>query len=122
MLFTYPSFIGVKEQTESELLFNSVRMAIQTHAGEIWVDLDFGTTIRNLIKQGIDNIVLSEIQNEIEIKLDTYFRDELEIDSINVWQELDKVKVELNCIELRTGIHYTVQSEEIIINPDQTLH
>lgn len=122
MLFTYPSFIGVKEQTESELLFNSVRMAIQTHAGEIWVDLDFGTTIRNLIKQGIDNIVLSEIQNEIEIKLDTYFRDELEIDSINVWQELDKVKVELNYIELRTGIHYTVQSEEIIINPDQTLY
>lgn len=122
MLFNYPSFIGEKEQTQSELLFNSVRMAIQTQAGEIWVDIDFGTNIRNLIKQGIDALVLAEIRTEIETKLGIYFKDELEIKDLSVWQDLDKVKVKLDYLELRTGIHYTVQTEETIINQDQTLH
>ena len=122
MLFNYPSFIGEKEQTQSELLFNSVRMAIQTHAGEIWSDLSFGTSIRNMIKQGIDELVLAEIRTELENVLNKYFSDDIIVRSLSIWQELNKVKVSLEYIELRTGTHYTVQSEETIINNDQTLY
>ena len=122
MLFNYPSFIGEKEQTQSELLFNSVRMAIQTHAGEIWSDLAFGTNIRNMIKQGIDELVLAEIRTELESVLNKYFSNDIIVKNLSVWQELDKVKISLEYIELRTGTHYTVQSEEIIINNDQTLY
>ena len=122
MLFNWPSFIGEKEQTKSELLFNSIRMLIQTHMGEIWVDLDFGTNIRNLIKQGIDNLVLMEIKDELENKLNSYFSNDILINILDVWQELNKVRVNLEYTELRTGIHYTVQTEEIIVNNDQTLY
>lgn len=122
MLFSYPSFIGQSEEDRSKLLFNSVRMVIQTHAGEIWVNQDFGTNIRNSIKEGIDNLVLMEIRTEIETKLNKYFNNELEIENLEVWQELNTVKVKLDYIELQTGIHYTVQTEEIIVNQDQTLY
>lgn len=122
MLFNYPSFIGEKEQTPSELLFNDVRMAIQTHMGEIWFDLEYGSNIRNLIKQGIDEIVLAEIKQEIELKLQKYFANDLIINKLDVWQEIDKVKVSLEYIELRTGIYNTIQSEEIIINNDTSLY
>lgn len=122
MLFTYPSFIGQNEQTPSELLFNNVRIAIQTHLGEIWYDTKFGTNIRNLIKQGIDNIVLVEIHDEIEMKLNDYFSEEILIDTLDVWQDDNKVKVNLVYTELRTGTHYTVQSEEVILNNDTTLY
>ena len=122
MLFNWPSFIGEKEQTKSELLFNSIRMLIQTHMGEIWVDLDFGTNIRNLIKQGIDNLVLMEIKDELENKLNSYFSNDILINILDVWQELNKVRVNLEYTELRTGIHYTVQTKEIIVNNDQTLY
>lgn len=122
MLFSYPSFIGQSEEDKSKLLFNSVRMVIQTHAGEIWVNQDFGTNIRNSIKEGIDNLVLMEIRTEIETKLNNYFNNELEIENLEIWQELDVVKVKLDYIELQTGIHYTVQTEEIIVNQDQTLY
>lgn len=122
MLFNYPSFIGEKEQSESELLYNNVRMEIQTHIGEIWVDLELGTNIRNLIKSGIDNITVAEIRTELETKLDKYFHDDLIIETLDIWQELDKLKINLEYIELRTGTHYTVQSEETIINKDQTLY
>ena len=122
MLFNYPSFIGEKEQSESELLYNNVRMEIQTHIGEIWVDLELGTNIRNLIKSGIDAITVAEIRTELETKLDKYFHNDLTIETLDVWQELDKLKINLEYIELRTGTHYTVQSEETIINKDQTLY
>ena len=122
MLFNYPSFIGEKEQSESELLYNNVRMEIQTHIGEIWVDLELGTNIRNLIKSGIDAITVAEILTELETKLDKYFNNDLTIETLDVWQELDKLKINLEYIELRTGTHYTVQSEETIINKDQTLY
>nr|DAX73804.1 MAG TPA: lysozyme [Caudoviricetes sp.] len=122
MLFNYPSFIGEKEQSESELLYNNVRMEIQTHIGEIWVDLELGTNIRNLIKSGIDNITVAEIRTELETKLDKYFHNDLTIETLDIWQELDKLKINLEYIELRTGTHYTVQSEETIINKDQTLY
>ena len=122
MLFNYPSFIGEKEQSESELLYNNVRMEIQTHIGEIWVDLELGTNIRNLIKSGIDNITVAEIRTELETKLDKYFHNDLTIETLDIWQELVKLKINLEYIELRTGTHYTVQSEETIINKDQTLY
>lgn len=122
MLFNYPSFIGEKEQSESELLYNNVRMEIQTHIGEIWVDLELGTNIRNLIKSGIDNITVAEIRTELETKLDKYFHNDLTIETLDIWQELDKLKINLEYIESRTGTHYTVQSEETIINKDQTLY
>ena len=123
MLFSYPSFIGVKEEDQSKLLFNSVRMAIQTHVGEIWINIDFGTNIRNYIKQGIDNLVISEIQSELEMKLNEHFRDDIYIENINIAQNLNNLLVNLDYIELRTGIHYTVQTtEEIIVNQDQSLY
>lgn len=122
MLFSYPSFIGQSEENRSKLLFNNVRMVIQTHVGEIWVDQDFGTNIRNSIKEGIDNLVLMEIRTEIETKLNKYFNNELKIENLEVWQELNTIKVKLDYIELQTGIHYTIQTEEIIVNQDQTLY
>lgn len=122
MLFNYPSFINQKEQTPSELLFNSVRMAVQTHVGEIWFNLEFGTNIRNLIKQGIDEITIAEIKSELELKLQKYFSNDLLINKLDIWQELDRVKVNLEYIELRTGIMNTVQTEEIILNDDTSLY
>lgn len=122
MLFSYPSFIGQSEENRSKLLFNNVRMVIQTHVGEIWVDQDFGTNIRNSIKEGIDSLVLMEIRTEIETKLNKYFNNELKIENLEVWQELNTIKVKLDYIELQTGIHYTIQTEEIIVNQDQTLY
>lgn len=122
MLFNYPSFINQKEQTPSELLFNNVRMAIQTHVGEIWLNLEFGTNIRNLIKQGIDEITIAEIKSELELKLQRYFSNDLLISKLDVWQELDRVKVNLEYVELRTGIMNTVQTEEIILNDDTSLY
>nr|DAO15254.1 MAG TPA: Tail lysozyme [Caudoviricetes sp.] len=122
MLFNYPSFINQKEQTPSELLFNNVRMAIQTHVGEIWLNLEFGTNIRNLIKQGIDEITIAEIKSELELKLQKYFSNDLLINKLDIWQELDRVKINLEYVELRTGIMNTVQTEEIILNDDTSLY
>ena len=95
---------------------------VKAFVGEIWVDLELGTNIRNLIKSGIDNITVAEIRTELETKLDKYFHNDLTIETLDIWQELDKLKINLEYIELRTGTHYTVQSEETIINKDQTLY
>lgn len=126
MLFNYPSFYAAKEQTPSELLFNSLRMLVQTHIKEIWFDLDFGSNIRNLIEQGIDNLVLSDIHDELEIKINKYFGNELIINALDVWQdeaEPQKVRVNLEYTELRTGIHKSLQSgEDIILNQDTSLY
>lgn len=125
MLFNYPSFIGEKEQNESERLMNNVKILLQTHIDEIWLDVTFGTNIRNYLKQGINNITLFEIKDEIQAKLLKYFGNELEIASLTAKQDnenLDKIIVSLTYIELRTGIHYTVQTEETIINTDTSLY
>lgn len=122
MLFNYPTFISEKEQTKSELLFNNVRILIQTHIQEICFDTEFGTNIRDKIKQGIDDFTISDIRDEIETKLLKYFSNDLRIEKLNAWQEVDKVKIELIYTELKTGISRTIQDEEIITNSDTTLY
>lgn len=122
MLFNYPSFIGEKEQTPSELLYNNIKILIQTSLSEIWYDVNFGTNLREQIKRGIDNLVIAEIRDELETKLMKYFINDMTIENLNIYQDINKVKVDLDYIELRTGIHYTVQTEEIILNDDQTLY
>ena len=122
MLFNYPTFISEKEQTKSELLFNNVRILIQTHVQEICFNTEFGTNIRDKIKQGIDDFTISDIRDEIETKLLKYFSNDLRIEKLNAWQEIDKVKIELMYTELKTGISRTIQDEEIITNSDTTLY
>lgn len=118
MLFNYPSFINKPEQDRSRILFNNIRIAIQTNINELWYDMSFGTRIRNSIKQGIDILVISEVQNEIQDNLLKYFENEIKINYFDVWQEADKIKVALTYTELRTGKHNTVQTEETFVNSD----
>lgn len=122
MLFTYPSFIGTKEQSQSDLLFNSIRMVIQTNVREIWYDLDFGTKIRDLIKQGIDDITIMEIQDDITSALDKYFSNDIIVNTLDIYQDLDKLKINLDYTEVRTGKHYTMQTEDVIVNEDRSLY
>ena len=122
MLFNYPSFINKNEQDASELLFNSVRMAIQTNVKELWYDINFGSKIRNSIKHGIDTIVITEIQDDIEENLMTYFSNDIRVEYLDLWQEADKIKVALTYVELRTGKHNTVQTEETFVNSDTSLY
>lgn len=122
MLFNYPSFLGRVEQDESRLLFNSVRMALQTNIREIWYDIQFGTHIRDLLKKGIDALVMAEIQQDIEDNLMKYFKNDIKLKTLDAWQELDKIKVNLTYIELRTGKHNTVQTEQKFINNDTSLY
>lgn len=126
MLFNFPTFISAKEQTASERLYNNLKIMVQTHIQEIWVNLDFGTNIRNLLKQGIDNIMLAEIRDELETKIYKYFSNDLVINNLDVWQNTGEysnvVRVDLEYTELKTGIIKTVQSEEIILNKDSTLY
>ena len=49
MLFNYPTFINTKEQTPSERLYNNLKLMVQTHVGEIWYDINFGTKIREVL-------------------------------------------------------------------------
>lgn len=122
MLFNFPSFLGVKEQSQSERLYNNIKILIQTHIGEIWIDTEFGTNIRDHIKQGLTVLVIDDICVELESKLNKYFSNQIIIENLNAWQEIDKVKVKLDYLELRTGKQYTVLSEEIIINNDVSLY
>lgn len=124
MLFNFPSFIGKKEQTKSELLFNGVKILIQTQLGEIWADTTFGTDIRDNIKQGIDGIVIFKIEMEIRDALSKYFSDDLIIQNLDIAQsteDLTKLLVDLTYIELRTGINYTLHTEEDIPNVNYLL-
>lgn len=124
MLFNFPSFIGKKEQTKSELLFNCVKILIQTQLGEIWADTTFGTDIRDNIKQGIDGIVIFKIEMEIRDALSKYFSDDLIIQNLDIAQsteDLTKLLVDLTYIELRTGINYTLHTEEDIPNVNYLL-
>ena len=122
MQFNFPSFINKSEQDESRLLFNSVKLALQTNIQEIWYDTKFGTHIRDLLKQGINAFVVAEIQQDIEDNLMKYFKDEIKLDTLDAWQDLDTVKVELKYIELRTGKRNTVQAEQKFINTDLSLY
>lgn len=115
MLMSFPSFISEKEQTPSELLYSNIKIMIQTQIQEIWVDLSFGTELRDLIKQGINNITLSEIREEIEMKLVTYFSEDIVINLLEVYQDLDKVIVNLEYTEVKTGKLKTIQNIETII-------
>ena len=122
MLFNYPSFINKSEQDDSRILFNSVRMALQTSLGEIWYDTSFGVNLRNLIERGIDALVVAEIQEDIENNLIKFFDNEIKVEYLDVWQELDKVKVALTYTELRTGKKLTVQTEQKFVNDDTSLY
>lgn len=122
MLFNYPSFINKSEQDDSRILFNSVRMALQTSLGEIWYDTGFGVNLRNLIERGIDALVVAEIQDDIENNLIKFFDNEIKVEYLDVWQELDKVKVALTYTELRTGKKLTVQTEQKFVNDDTSLY
>lgn len=125
MLFNYPSFINEKEQTKSELLYNNIKILIQTHVTEIWYDLNYGTTVRDVIKQGIDDLAISEILEEIRYKLNTYFSNDIIINSLTAKQDIDTLKISLNYTELRTGKQYTINTieEELsILNNDTSLY
>lgn len=119
MLFNFPSFIGKKEQTKSEILFNNIKILIQTQIKELWADVNFGTDIRNNLKQGINSITVFNIRNEIEEKLQEYFSNDINLQSISTKQnkeEPTKLEIDVTYIELRTGINYTLHTEENIEN------
>lgn len=122
MLFSFPSFLGVKEQDRSERLYNNIKVLVQTHIGEIWIDTDFGTNIREHIKQGLTVLVIDDICVELENKINYYFNDQLIIKKLNAWQEADKIRIELVYTELRTGKQYTLLTEDIIVNNDTSLY
>lgn len=122
MLFNYPSFINKSEQDESRILFNNVRLALQTNIREIWYNIQFGTHIRDLIKHGIDSLIVAEVQQDIEDNLMNYFTNDIKLDSLDLWQDVDKIKVSLKYIELRTGKVNTIQTEQTFINNDTSLY
>lgn len=122
MQFTFPSFINQTEQDESRLLYNSIKIALQTHIGEIWYNSTFGSKIRDYIKDGIDSLVMSDVQQDIEENLSKHFQNEISLDYVDAWQEGDTIKVVLSYIELRTGKHNTVETEERFANRDTSLY
>lgn len=122
MLFNYPSFINKNEQSESRLLFNSIRMALQTNIREIWYDINFGTNIRGLVKKGINALVVAEIQNSIEDVVKTYFKDNIQLNYLDAWQDNNKIKVNLTYTELKTGKKNTIKTEETFVNTDVSLY
>lgn len=121
MLFNYPSFINTAEQDESRILFNNIRLVLQTTLKELWYNLDFGTNIRNLIKNGINSMIVAEIQLDIENNLIQYFNDDIKLNYLDIEQDESKIKISLNYTELRTGKHNTVQAEETFINNNTIL-
>lgn len=116
MLFNYPTFINTKEQTPSERLYNNLKLMVQTHVGEIWYDINFGTKIRDYIKKGIDAIVLSDIRDELVEKINLYFINDLKIERLDIQQSVDKLYIYLDYLELRTGLHRNLQVAEDIEN------
>lgn len=122
MLFNYPSFISTSEQDESRLLFNNIRMVLQTNLREIWYDIDFGTNIRENIKDGIDALVITNIQIEMENKLLEYFKNDIQLKYLDLVQKGNRILVSLTYIELRTGKFNTIQTEETFVNKDTSLY
>ena len=119
MLFNFPTFLGTKEQTSSERLYNQIKILIQTHLQEILIDLDYGTNIRNYIKQGINSIVISDIRDELTDKIMQYFSNDVIIDHINISQDSDILYIDLEYLELRTGLHNTIETQETLIENPQ---
>lgn len=122
MQFTFPSFINQTEQDDSRLLYNSVKIALQTHLGEIWYNSSFGTKIRDYVKDGIDALVITDIQQDIEDNLVNHFQNDIHVDYVEAWQDADTIKVNLAYTELRTGKHNTVKTEEKFANSDTSLY
>lgn len=118
MLFSFPSFINKNEQSDSDILYNNIKILIQTSIMEIWYDTTFGTNIRNLIKQGINAITVVEIQNEIENKIYKYFSNDVVIKYLDAYQNKNTINIDLTYYELRTGKYNTVKTEETFINKD----
>lgn len=118
MLFNFPTFLNKQEQDRSRILFNNIRMVLQTSVKEIWYDTYFGTKIRNFIKSGVDSLVVTEVQNEIETNLMKYFENDIVINYLDLWQENEVIKIALNYTELPTGKFNTVQTTEIFTNTD----
>ena len=115
MLMNWPTFLGTKEQSPSEMLYNRIKILIQTHIEEIFVNLDYGTNIRNYIKQGISNIVMSDIKDELTTKIMKYFSNDVNITNIEMKQDFNKIIINLDYVELRTGNHNTIQAQEMLI-------
>ena len=122
MLFNYPSFISTSEQSESDLLYNNIKIVLQTSLKEIWYNTDFGTNIRDNIKDGIDALVITNIQIQIEDNLLKYFKNDIQLKYLDLTQEGNKIKVYLTYIELRTGKFNTIQTEETFVNKDTSLY
>lgn len=122
MLFNYPSFISTSEQSESDLLYNNIKIVLQTNLKEIWYNTDFGTNIRDNIKNGIDALVITNIQIQIEDNLLKYFKNDIQLKYLDLIQEGNKIKVYLTYIELRTGKFNTIQTEETFVNKDISLY
>lgn len=122
MLFNFPTFLNVKEQTSSDRLYNNLKILIQTHISEIWYDTEFGTNIRNHIKDSIDDIMISEIQDELIEKINKYFSNKLKIQNISIKQDFEYLHIYLTYIELQTGVYKTLQTDEIIQNNDTSFY
>lgn len=118
MLFTYPSFINTSEQDLSRLLYNNVSITLRSQLDSIFFNLKYGTEMRTLLEEGIDGIVMAELQEEIERSLLKYFENDLKLYSLEAHQEDNIVYVELTYIELRTGKFNSVQTEYVIANND----
>lgn len=122
MLFNFPTFLNTKEQTQSERLYNNLKILVQTSTYEIWYDVEFGTNLRDHIKAGITDIVLSDIKDELTEKITKYFENELKISRMDIYQVANKLRVELDYIELRSGLFKTLVTEQDIENDDTSLY
>lgn len=122
MLFNFPSFLNTKEQTQSDRLYNNLKILVQTSVDEIWYDVNFGTNIRDSIKAGISDIVISDIRDELIEKITTYFQNDLQISRMDIYQIVNKLRIELDYVELRTGLHKTLITEQDIENKDMSLY
>ena len=47
---------------------------------------------------------------------------DIKIDYLDAWQDIDKIKVALTYTELRTGKKNTVQTEELFVNNDTSAY
>lgn len=121
MLFTYPSFINTAQQDDSRLLYNNIKILLQTSIKEIWYDTSYGTELRNKIKDGLDLLIVAEIQNNIEEVLMKYFSNDIILNYLDFEQDENKLLVSLNYKELRTGKFNTIETEQTFINTDTSL-
>lgn len=122
MLFNFPTFLNTKEQTPSDRLYNNLKILVQTNVAEIWYNIEFGTNIREQIKAGITDIAISNIYDELMEKITQYFINDLKITRLDIQQIVDKLRIDLEYVELRTGLHKTLVAEQDIENKDTSLY